>query len=74
MHHKWYSQGEVTNAKFNNVIQMCTQVVKTFVDIEGDGHQNWNDASRLKEFLWMSPPKFNGLKLNENLENFVDEH
>uniref|UniRef100_M1DTM5 Zinc knuckle family protein n=1 Tax=Solanum tuberosum TaxID=4113 RepID=M1DTM5_SOLTU len=56
-----------------NAIQMLIQVVTAQVGLQEAGHQNWNDVSRVREFLRMSLPEFTGLKLNEDPENFVDE-
>ncbi|KAG5595872.1 hypothetical protein H5410_037104, partial [Solanum commersonii] len=50
-----------------------TQVVTSYVCRQGFDHQDVNGMSRIREFLRMNPPEFTRSKLNEDLENFMDE-
>ncbi|KAG5631691.1 hypothetical protein H5410_003408 [Solanum commersonii] len=56
------SQGDVTNAKFKNVIEMLTQVVENQAGQQRIGCQDVDDTSRICEFLRMIPPEFLGSK------------
>uniref|UniRef100_M1DXR0 Gag-pol protein n=1 Tax=Solanum tuberosum TaxID=4113 RepID=M1DXR0_SOLTU len=66
-------QGEVTNAEFQEAIQMLSQDMTNQVGQQRGARQKLVDTSRIREFLRMNPPSFKGSSTAEDPGNFIKE-